>query len=165
MQVCAENVKPVCENKNEKECRNQYKTLCSTNREARDVLDDVAECTTEMKKKCKEQFSGYFSFQKCKNQPARSCTIVKKMVRKYIEVTSCRKDLVRICIPKKCKRKSNQNLCEEKVVTFVQNVPKEECYLEPVRSCVVISRRQPKLSREKKCSKVPKENCLQTEEI
>ena len=49
--------------------------------------------------------------------------------------------------------------CFDKTQTVVQDAPKEECTLEPQRTCEHVTKLVPKLEPSEECVDVPKEVC------
>ena len=54
--------------------------------------------------------------------------------------------------------------CYDKTKTIVQDVPKEECSLEPQRTCNYVTKLVPKLSPKLECVDVPKEVCTRSKQ-
>ena len=52
--------------------------------------------------------------------------------------------------------------CYDKTKTIVQDVPKEECNLEPQRTCNYVTKLVPKLTPKLECVDVPKEVCTRS---
>ena len=52
--------------------------------------------------------------------------------------------------------------CHEEVKTIVQDAPKEECSLEPQRTCKHVTKLVPKLTPTEECVDVPKEVCTRS---
>ena len=53
-------------------------------------------------------------------------------------------------------------LCYDKAQTVVQDAPKEECALEPQRTCGHVTKLVPKLAPTEECVDVPKEVCTRS---
>ena len=53
-------------------------------------------------------------------------------------------------------------VCNDKVQTIVQDVPKEQCTLEPQRTCKHVTKLVPKLEPTEECVDVPKEVCTRS---
>merc|ERR1712116_106870 len=51
---------------------------------------------------------------------------------------------------------------QEKTQTIVQDAPKEECNLEPQRTCAHVTKLVPKLEPTEECVDVPKEVCTRS---
>ena len=111
-----------------------------------------------------------------------SCPIVrvsKKSVRKYTPITGCTKEPRELCAPAGCGFKKvfdclvwktifTVNVhqgpleCYDKVQTVVQDAPKEQCTLEPQRTCQHVTKLVPKLEPIEECVDVPKEVCTRS---
>ena len=52
--------------------------------------------------------------------------------------------------------------CYDKTKTIVQDSPKEECSLEPQRTCKHVTKLVPKLEPKEECVDVPKEVCTRS---
>ena len=107
----------------------------------------------------------------------------KKSVKKYTPITGCTKEPREICAPAGCGfKKVLDNLkqtcvhtfadtstlyqgpleCYDKVQTVVQDAPKEQCSLEPQRTCKHVTKLVPKLEPIEECVDVPKEVCTRS---
>ena len=53
-------------------------------------------------------------------------------------------------------------MCYDKTQTVVQDAPKEECALEPQRTCAHVTKLVPKLEPDEECVDVPKEVCTRS---
>ena len=52
-----------------------------------------------------------------------------------------------------------EEVCQEKVVDNVVDVPEEMCDLVPVKTCNLVTKLLPKLTPTQECSSVPKQFC------
>ena len=86
----------------------------------------------------------------------------KKNVKKYTPITACTKEPRELCAPAGCGFKEGQEECFEKVQTVVQDAPKEQCTLEPQRTCKHVTKLVPKLEPTEECVDVPKEVCTRS---
>merc|ERR1712200_15936 len=116
-------------------CRTEYESECWTKQEVHDVEDDVVECTTEVEEKCEDETSGYTTNTKCSKWPREVCSVSKKQVKKYTPITGCTKEPRELCAPAGCGFKQGPEECYDKTQTVVQDAPKEQCTLEPQRTC------------------------------
>merc|ERR1712098_688612 len=91
--------------------------------------------------------------------------IVKKTVKKYTPITGCTKEPRELCAPAGCGFVQGEEECYDKVQTVVQDVPKEECNLEPERSCNYVTKLVPKLTPKLECADVPNEVCTRSRRI
>jgi len=161
--VCREPLIKDCNQVGEEICRTEYESECWTKQEAHEVEDDVAECTTELEQKCEDETSGYTTSTKCTEWPKEVCSIVKKSVTKYTPITGCTKEPRELCAPAGCGFVKGPEECYDKVKTIVQDVPKEECNLEPQRTCNYVTKLVPKLSPKLECTDIPKEVCTRSQ--
>jgi len=143
-------------------CTTQYESECWTKQEEHDVEDDVVSCSTVQDEKCDDETSGYTTFTKCSKWPREVCSVDKKSVKKYTPITGCTKEPREVCAPAGCGFKEGAELCYEKTSTIVQDAPKEECSLEPQRTCGHVTKLVPKLHPTEECVDVPKEVCTRS---
>ena len=143
-------------------CRTEYESECTTSQEVHDVEDDVVECRTEVEEKCEDETSGYTTNTKCSKWPREVCSVSKKNVKKYTPITGCTKEPRELCAPAGCGFKQGAEECYDKVQTVVQDAPKEQCSLEPQRTCKHVTKLVPKLSPTEECVDVPKEVCTRS---
>merc|ERR1712226_1221188 len=120
-------------------CRTEYESECWTKQEEHDVEDDVVECETIQDEKCEDETSGYTTFTKCSKWPREVCSVAKKSVKKYTPITGCTKEPRELCAPAGCGFKEGAVTCFDKTQTVVQDAPKEECSLEPQRTCAHVT--------------------------
>merc|ERR1711970_1685435 len=132
VQVCRTPLVKDCDVQGPEICRTEYESECWTKQEEHDVEDDVVSCTTEVEEKCEDETSGYT------------------------------KEPREICAPSGCGFKEGEEECYEKTQTVVQDAPKEECTLEPQRTCKHVTKLVPKLEPAEECVDVPKEVCTRS---
>ena len=94
---------------------------------------------------------------KCVKMPREVCSLSKKPTKKYKPVTGCTKEPRAICAPAGCGFKEGPEECYDKTKTIIQDAPKEQCSLEPQRTCNFVTKLVPQLSPLKECVDVPKE--------
>ncbi|QQP50694.1 Uncharacterized protein FKW44_011798, partial [Caligus rogercresseyi] len=143
---CEENFKKSCfiEYKKvalEESCKTVYESECETRYHEHDVEDDVVSCETIQEEKCEDVTQGYTTEQKCTKWPKQ----------KYSPVTECKKVPRQLCGPSGCE-------CFDKKETIVQEVPEEQCNLEPQKSCKQVTKLVPNLKPVEECVDIPKEN-------
>merc|ERR1711939_448226 len=83
-------------------------------------------------------------FTKCSKWPREVCNVNKKTVKKYTPITGCTKEPRELCAPAGCGFKEGAETCYDKTQTIVQDAPKEECSLEPQRTCAHVTKLVPK---------------------
>merc|ERR1712183_581802 len=86
---------------------------------------------------CQEVHSHHWMYQGTKRGmcPREVCSVEKKAVKKYTPITGCTKEPREVCAPAGCGFKEGEEQCYDKTQTIVQDAPKEECNLEPQRTC------------------------------
>jgi len=162
VQVCRTPLVKDCDVQGPEICRTEYESECWTKQEVHDVEDDVVSCTTEVEEKCEDETSGYTTNTKCSKWPKEVCSVEKKPVKKYTPITGCTKEPREICAPAGCGFKEGDEECYDKTQTVVQDAPKEQCTLEPQRTCKHVTKLVPKLEPKEECVDVPKEVCTRS---
>ena len=81
---------------------------------------------------------------------------------RYNPVTGCTKEPRELCAPAGCGFVPGDEFCFDKQQTIVQDAPKEECSLEPQRTCKHVTKLVPKLEPTEECVDVPKEVCTRS---
>jgi len=162
VQICRTPLVKDCDIEGPEICRTEYESECWTRQEEHDVQDDVVDCTTEIEEKCEDEISGYTTNTKCTKWPREVCSVSQKNVKKFTPITGCTKEPRELCAPAGCGFSQGQEQCFDKTQTVVQDAPKEECNLEPQRTCKQITKLVPKLSPKEECVDVPKEVCTRS---
>jgi len=162
VQVCRTPLVKDCDVQGPEICRTEYESECWTKQEVHDVEDDVVSCKTEVEEKCEDNTSGYTTNTKCSKWPKEVCSVSKKPVKKYTPITGCTKEPRELCAPAGCGFKEGAEECFDKVQTVVQDAPKEQCSLEPQRTCKHVTKLVPKLEPTEECVDVPKEVCTRS---
>merc|ERR1712107_857514 len=162
VQICRQPLVKDCDTPGEEICRTEYESECWTKQEVHDVEDDVVECRTEVEEKCEDETSGYTTNTKCSKWPKEVCSVSKKPVKKYTPITGCTKEPRELCAPAGCGFKEGAEERFDKVQTVVQDAPKEQCSLEPQRTCKHVTKLVPKLEPTEECVDVPKEVCTRS---
>jgi len=149
-----------CDSSGEEICRTEYESECWTKPEKHVVVDDVVSCTTEYEEDCREVTNGYTQSRPCTKWPKEVCFITKEQNTKVTPVVGCHKENITLCAPAGCKPvPAKVPICHDEVKTIVQDKPKEECSLEPQRTCKHVTKLVPKLTPTEECVDVPKEVC------
>jgi len=161
-QVCRKPLVKDCDVQGPEICRTEYESECWTKQEVHDVEDDVVSCETIVDEKCEDETSGYTTNTKCSKWPREVCSVSKKQVKKYTPITGCTKEPRELCAPAGCGFKQGAEECYDKVQTVVQDAPKEQCSLEPQRTCKHVTKLVPKLTPTEECVDVPKEVCTRS---
>merc|ERR1712117_58732 len=151
-----------CDHSYDRRCHTTYVTNYESHQQIHDVEDDVVECTTEVEEKCEDETSGYTTNTKCSKWPREVCSVSKKQVKKYTPITGCTKEPRELCAPAGCGFKQGTEECYDKTQTIVQDAPKEQCSLEPQRTCKHVTKLVPKLTPTEECVDVPKEVCTRS---
>jgi len=162
VQVCRTPLVKDCNIEGPELCTTQYESECWTKNEEHDVVDDVVECRTEVEEKCQDETSGYTTNTKCSKWPKEVCSVSKKNVKKFTPITACTKEPREVCAPAGCGFTEGRPDCYDKTKTIVQDSPKEECSLEPQRTCKHVTKLVPKLEPKEECVDVPKEVCTRS---
>jgi len=162
VQVCRTPLVKDCDVQGPEVCRTEYESECWTKQEVHDVTDDVVDCETVVEEKCEDETSGYTTNTKCSKWPKEVCKVSKKQVKKYTPITGCTKEPRELCAPAGCGFKEGAEECYDKTQTVVQDAPKEQCSLEPQRTCKHVTKLVPKLEPTEECVDVPKEVCTRS---
>lgn len=149
----------ICEGEGPEECKTVYESHCETTFHEHDVEDDVVECETIQDEKCEDVTQGYTTEKKCTKWPRQVCTKETKKVKKHTPQTECTKKPRQLCGPSGCVPKPGPEQCFDKTETVVQEVPEENCNLEPQKSCKHVTKLVPLLKPQEECVDIPKEVC------
>ena len=162
VEICRTPLVKDCDVQGPEICRTEYESECWTKQEVHDVEDDVVSCETVVDEKCEDETSGYTTNTKCSKWPREVCSVDKKNVKKYTPITGCTKEPRELCAPAGCGFKQGAEECYDKVQTVVGDSPKEQCSLEPQRTCKHVTKLVPKLTPTEECVDVPKEVCTRS---
>merc|ERR1719437_247617 len=162
VEICRTPLVKDCNIQGPEVCRTEYESECWTKQEVHDVTDDVVDCETVVEEKCEDETSGYTTNTKCSKWPKEVCKVSKKQVKKYTPITGCTKEPRELCAPAGCGFKEGAEECYDKTQTVVQDAPKEQCNLEPQRTCKHVTKLVPKLTPTEECVDVPKEVCTRS---
>merc|ERR1712152_8430 len=162
VEICRTPLVKDCDVQGPEICRTEYESECWTKQEVHDVEDDVVACETVIEEKCEDETSGYTTNTKCSKWPKEVCSVSKKDVKKYTPITGCTKEPRELCAPAGCGFKEGAEECFDKTQTVVQDAPKEQCSLEPQRTCKHVTKLVPKLTPTEECVDVPKKVCTRS---
>jgi len=162
VQVCRTPLVKNCDADGPEICRTEYESECWTKQEEHDVEDDVVSCETVYEERCEDETSGYTTNTKCTKWPKEVCNVDKRRVTKFTPITGCTKEPITLCAPAGCGFVQGDQECHEKKQTVVQDQPKEQCTLEPQRTCKHVTKLVPKLEPKEECVDVPKEVCTRS---
>ena len=73
--------------------------------------------------------------EKCEEWPVQKCTLEKRTVKKVHPDTACRKIPREVCAPNNCALAAGEEVCRDESRMQMQNVPQEECDLQPEETC------------------------------
>merc|ERR1712192_229576 len=128
----------------------------------RTVSSSTSKSASMSQQQCEDNTSGYTTTTECKQWPKEVCSVSKKPVKKYTPITGCTKEPRELCAPAGCGFKEGREECFDMVQTVVQDAPKEQCTLEPQRTCKHVTKLVPKLEPTEECVDVPKEVCTRS---
>ena len=168
VEICDEPLKKVCDDSitGEEVCRTEYETSCETRYKNHTVEQDEPVCKTLIQRKCEsivEERIEVFDPQvdTCERIPIQKCTLEKKTVTKSTPETSCQKHPKKVCATSNCKFVKSEKTCREETRSLVQNIPSEDCDLEPRETCKLETVLVPRLLEKPNCVQVPKEICVE----
>jgi len=183
VRVCHNPLVRTCSNETQGPdiCNTYYETNCETSYKTYEVEQDEPICKMELMKKCdnvtinvpedlgrqsrQEDDDGSTPNvvtvdQKCEEWPVQTCKLEKKKVKKVHPDTACRKIPREVCVPNNCAMAPGEEVCRDESRMQVQNVPQEECELQPEETCHMEAVLVPRLVPQPNCVKVPKEICV-----
>ena len=73
--------------------------------------------------------------EECEEWPVQKCTLTEKVVKKTSPDTACEKIPKEICAPSNCVVAPSKKHCRTETRALLQNIPTEECDLEPQEHC------------------------------
>jgi len=171
-------------------CNTHYETNCETTYKTYEVEQDEPVCVMELMKKCDDvtidlpedarrlgrqedsatdapEDAGTTQppntitvDEKCEEWPVQKCTLEKRTVKKVHPETACRKIPREVCAPNNCALTPGEEICHDESRMQMQNVPEEECDLQPEETCHMEAVLVPRLVPKPNCVKVPKEICV-----
>ncbi|QQP39048.1 Uncharacterized protein FKW44_019805, partial [Caligus rogercresseyi] len=131
-------------------CSTEYENHCETKFKVYDIDQDEPSCEMVEEVRCRNvtveliHLHGSekrpFALQEhCEKWPVQKCKLSKRSVTKVHPETSCKKIPKRICRPSNCITVPGKEVCKEETRTLVQNIPEEDCDLEPLENCRIES--------------------------
>lgn len=171
-------------------CNTHYETSCETTYKTYEVEQDEPVCVMELMKKCDDVTIQLPEDQrrngrqddaapeattdagttqppntitvdeKCEEWPVQKCTLEKRSVKKVHPETACRKIPREVCAPNNCALTPGEEVCRDESRMQMQNVPEEDCDLQPEETCHMEAVLVPRLVPKPNCVKVPKEICV-----
>merc|ERR1711889_36323 len=144
------------ESQQEEDCEENFRKNCFIEYEQIAFNETATVCRTPLVKDCDVQGP-----EICRTEyesecwPKQVCSVSKKPVKKHTPITGCTKEPRELCAPAGCGFKEGAEECFDKVQTVVQDAPKEQCSLEPQRTCKHVTKLVPKLEPTEECVDVP----------
>uniref|UniRef100_A0A0K2T262 Uncharacterized protein n=1 Tax=Lepeophtheirus salmonis TaxID=72036 RepID=A0A0K2T262_LEPSM len=155
-------------------CKTEYENHCETQYKVYELEQDEPNCRMVEELRCQNVTVELFHIgddnggspfavkEKCEKWPVQKCDLQKNNVKKVHPETSCKKVPREVCAPSNCVTKPGDEICHEESRTQIQNIPEEECDLQPQENCHMESSLVPRLVPKNNCLKVPKEICVNT---
>eukprot|EP00095_Tigriopus_kingsejongensis_P005672 snap_masked-scaffold377_size191454-processed-gene-0.8 protein:Tk05672 transcript:snap_masked-scaffold377_size191454-processed-gene-0.8-mRNA-1 annotation:"PREDICTED: uncharacterized protein K02A2.6-like" len=145
IQTCKEPLVRDCDIVGEETCSTEFETICETTFHEAQVEDDVAVC----------EMVDLPNGQGKRHQ----CRIEQVASTKLIPETDCHQMNKTVCGSESCPILKGERVCIDELKTFVEEVPKERCHLNPKKTCNEVNKVIPKLELTTECIHVPKEIC------
>eukprot|EP00095_Tigriopus_kingsejongensis_P011251 maker-scaffold550_size154339-snap-gene-0.20 protein:Tk11251 transcript:maker-scaffold550_size154339-snap-gene-0.20-mRNA-1 annotation:"hypothetical protein" len=121
IQICKEPLIRDCEIEGKETCYTEFETICETTFHEAQVEDDVAVC----------EMVDLPSGQGQRHQ----CRIEQVASTKLIPETDCHQKTMTVCGSESCPIVKGERVCIDELKTFVEEVPKERCHLNPKKTC------------------------------
>ena len=109
----------VCTGEGPKVCRQSNDIVCETRYDIHSVNDDVAQCKTELEKRCEDIVKGYETSKECTNWPKIVCTLKNVAINKSTPNTKCKSVPREVCGPVGCNLETLEEVCVEEIDTIV----------------------------------------------
>ncbi|QQP39274.1 Uncharacterized protein FKW44_020101 [Caligus rogercresseyi] len=155
-------------------CKLVHETFCETSYKEYNIEQDEPDCEIIEEERCekipidlihlphKPGQKPFAEKERCEKWPVKKCDIITKDVKKIHPNTECKKVARKVCAPSNCQIFPGEEICNDEKRTVIQNIPQEDCDLQPQRHCKNESSLVPRLVPKKNCIKVPKEICVNT---
>lgn len=152
-----------CQDGYRRSCRTRYETECGTQWHYQEIEEDRPVCGVHMVGKCKDtevkedkDEDDDAPSRDCVEVPVMKCRIEKKMMRKRMPKTACRRIPRQFCMKRKCKPKKTK--CFHKIHMISELTPVESCGYSPKKVC------QETEDSSKNCRTVKRQVCKPDEE-
>lgn len=132
-------------------CSESYQKKCRISFIKQPVNTTVQHCYRPVRKVCDEPGPRI-----CRTTYQTHCNTVYD--EKGIGNVDCRREPSTVCGPG-CGEEEGEEVCHDKQVVSVRQVPQENCDLQPVKTCRFVTRLMPKLSPVHECSVSPRQVC------
>merc|ERR1719327_2327066 len=148
------------------QCDHSYDRRCHTTYVTQYESQQEEDCEENFRKNCfieYEQIAFNETAEICRTPLVKDCDVQgPEICRTEYESEGCTKEPRELCAPAGCGFKQGPEECYEKTQTVVQDAPKEQCTLEPQRTCKHVTKLVPKLEPTEECVDVPKEVCTRS---
>jgi len=118
-------------------CQTRYESVCGTRWQHEELHEDRPICGVEMVGKCPKSQqadeNASDSTSPCMEVPVMKCRIEKRLVKRRMPKTACRRIPRKFCIKKKCKPKKTK--CFNKLQMISKLTPVESCDYSPKKIC------------------------------
>eukprot|EP00094_Tigriopus_californicus_P001846 TCALIF_01782-PA protein Name:"Protein of unknown function" AED:0.35 eAED:0.23 QI:0/0.42/0.12/0.62/0.85/1/8/0/917 len=160
VQICQEKKSRDCNLKGQETCTLEEETVCETFKDP----TMRTSCQMKMERVCDYDYQGrpincvQIPKRKCRGRQAKALDIGPPQ-------TECYNFPRKICGPEVCPLVTVPNVCEIRNETVriqlvvIQEIPDEECKMEPQKECRVVTKIVPKLDTQEDCVEVHKEIC------
>lgn len=159
VEECRTSFVPDCDLKEQQECQTVFDTECTTRQKVHNVTEHIPECLTVNMTKCRPQTVGLVTEERCEVWPVQRCEVKEVNVVKTTPETKCEKVGRRMCPPPGCGLSEGPVECQEKMRDVIISNPVEECHMNPIKTCKMVTKLVPGLKPVQECVDVPKEVC------
>ena len=139
----------------EQVCEENFEKVCQITFKQEAVRERVKKCYKPVRKVCNGQGP-----MECRTVYESACSTryVEKSKGKFVGETKCEKLPVKIC-GAGCSMEDGEEVCHDKEVDSLVDVPEEACNLNPQKTCRFVTKLAPSLKPKMECTSVPKETC------